>query len=246
MATVAEVVSDLGHGPIAVLLHGVGFGPETLDTVAATVAEQARAVVVRRPAPATGSSLRHQAAAVAAAVEHHTGGEGYVVAGVSGGATLAVALAAATDAPLLGVVAHEPLVGRHAPALWDAVHAAHDALARGDATPDDWFRGLIGPAAWGVLDPASRDAALAGHPDLLAEITPFVSWDPTADQLGTARRCPLVTSVGSDSGPARHEAAAALATLAGARVVDLAGGHLVQFDDPGTFAGLIARSLEAP
>ena len=158
MATVAEVVSDLGHGPIAVLLHGVGFGPETLDAVAATVAEEARAVVVRRPAPATGAGLRHQAAAVAAAVDRHTGGEGYVVAGVSGGATLAVALAATTDAPLLGVVAHEPLVGRHAPALWDAVHAAHDALARGDATPDDWFRGLIGPAAWSALDPAWRDA----------------------------------------------------------------------------------------
>ena len=29
-------------------------------------------------------------------------------------------------------------------------------------------------------------------------------------------------------------------------VVDLAGGHLVQFDDPGTFAGLIIRCLEIP
>ena len=77
MATVAEVVSDLGHGPVVVLLHGVGVGPETLATVGGLSPTGPRAVVVRRPAAGDrGGPAPTRPRRWPTAVDRHTGGEG--------------------------------------------------------------------------------------------------------------------------------------------------------------------------
>lgn len=209
-----------------VLLHGVGFGPETLAEVAAAVPG---ARVVER----ASGSLSTQMAAVAAVAGDGDDGP-WVAAGVSGGATLALALALAGAPGLERVVVHEPLVGRHAPSLWAAVQAG-----RADVhSPERWFSRLIGgSAAWDALPSSVRDAAVARHADLAAEIEPFVTWDPPT----LTSPVPVHTTVGDRSGPARHEAAAALAA-AGATVEVLDDcGHLAQLDNPEAFAEAILR-----
>lgn len=209
------------------LLHGVGFGPETMTDVADLVPG---ARVVERPSTA---SLASQVDAVVALASNGAGGDPWVAAGVSGGATLALALALAAPPGLQRVVAHEPLVGRHAPALWAAVQAG-----RADVQfPEQWFSGLIGSSDWAALPPDVRAAAVARHPDLRAEITPFVTWDPPS----LAASVPIRTTVGDRSGPARHEAAAVLAAV-GAEVEVLDDcGHLAQLDNPKAFAEAILR-----
>lgn len=242
----AGVLDDLGTGTVVVLLHGIGFGPATLAPVASALARDARVLVVRRPAPLPGAALAHQAAATGAVVADHLGGLPYVVAGISGGATLALALAA-TDAPLLGVVAHEPLVGAAAPDLSRVVRASHAALAAGAVDPAAWFAGLVGASTWEGLGVDQRSTALAAHDDLVAEIRPFVDWEPTADEVAALRRVRVVTTVGERSGSARHRAADALRGLVGAAVEVLPGtGHLVQLEAPAAFADAVARLLAVP
>lgn len=219
-----------------VLLHGVGFGPGTMTAVTAAVPGS---VVVPRP-PVRGDLWSH-AEDVASVIASSVGGDRpYVVAGVSGGATLALALAVVTGGAVAGVVAHEPLLGAHAPALWSAVTTGHRRLAAGALDPAGWYAGLVGADAWAMLDADVRAAVLHRHPDLLAEITPFVTWDPSLDQLGPLASVPIRTTVGHRSPAARHEAATALADLTGATVEVLPGcGHLAQLDAPRAFAASI-------
>lgn len=239
----AEVIDDLGTGPVVVLLHGVGFGPGTLAPVASALAGRARVLVVRRPVPAPGAALEHQAADTGAVVTDYLGGEPHVVAGVSGGATLALALAA-TGAPLLGIVAHEPLLGAAAPALAALIRASHAALAAGDIDPAAWYAGLVGERTWRSLDEGDRTATLGAHDDLVAETKPFVEWDPSNDDITALRSIPITSTVGKRSRIARWRAAADLHRLVGASVEVLPGtGHLVQFEAPNAFADAVGRSL---
>lgn len=243
-AGVAEVLADLGDGPPVVLLHGVGFGPASLAPVASVVAESARVLVVQRPVLVPGAPLEAQAAAVLVAVAERLGPQPFAVAGVSGGATLALALAMEPSAPVTAVIAHEPLLGRHAGALWEAVADAHRRLAAGELTEAAWFEGLVGARSWAGLDASVRAGALARHPDLAAEVAPFATWDPSAESLAGLRGRPVLTSVGAVSGPAREAAAEAVRERTGARVAVLDGaGHLVQFDAPGAFAALVTQTL---
>lgn len=241
----AEVVADLGAGPAVVLLHGVGFGPSTLAPVASALAGRARVLVVRRPPTAPGAALRDQASVTAATVADHLGSKPYLVAGVSGGATLALALAGG-GAPVSGVVAHEPLLGSFAPELAGAVRASHAALAEGTMQPAEWFAGLVGVGAWQRLTGERRAEAIVAHADLLAEITPFVEWEPDDAEVAALRRHRILTTVGERSGRARLRAAAAAHRRLGAAVDVLPGaGHLVQFEAPAAFAESIGRLLGA-
>jgi pimeloyl-ACP methyl ester carboxylesterase len=222
-----------------VLLHGVGFGPATLAPVATVLAGEARVVVVRRPAARPGATLEDQAAEVARLLDQHIPAGDVVVAGVSGGATLALALAlGAFGDRIRSLVVHEPLLGSHAPTLHAAVVASRAALAAGTTTPAEWFRSLAGGP--------HRALAGADPHDLLAEVTPFVAWDPAATDLAALGSRHLATTVGTTSGAPRREAAAALAATAGAEIAFVRGGHLVQFDDPEGFAAHVLRAVAEP
>jgi pimeloyl-ACP methyl ester carboxylesterase len=199
--------------------------------------------VVRRPEPGPGTALAHQVAAVRGALEPLLGGAPHVVVGVSGGATLALALAAASPS-VLGVVAHEPLLGSAAPDLAGRVRASRDALAAGELDTPGWFAGLVGARSWWALTDRQRVDAATAHRDLLAEITPFVDWEPSEGEVRALRRVAVRTTVGERRGPARLRAAAGAHRLLGAALDVVPGaGHLVQFDAPAAFASSVQRVL---
>lgn len=104
----AEVALDLGRGAAVALLHGVGVDASSLEEVAEHLSTTHRVIIIRRPA---GRSLDEQAAAVIASLAEVAPGP-VTLAGVSGGATLALAAAISWPADVRSVVAHEPLLGR--------------------------------------------------------------------------------------------------------------------------------------
>lgn len=230
----AEVVLDLGAGPPVVLLHGVGLGPRSFDQVATRLAARHRAIVLRRP-DAADRSVERAAQDVLDAVRSVDAAGTATLVGVSGGATLALAAAMAEPSMLARVVAHEPLLGPLAPALDRRVQEGAARLVRGADDEDGWLRGLVGEHTWAAVVASDDRTAVS-----TAEVRAFAAWTPAADQLEALRAVALVTTVGAGSGAHRHEAAAALARLSGARVVVLAdAGHLPQVEQPDLFAAAI-------
>lgn len=223
---------DAGTGPVVVLLHGVGVGPDSFDTVVEQLVSRHRVVVLRRPRAA---AVAEQAAAVVAAIRSLDSGP-VTLTGVSGGATVSLAAAMASPAVVGAVVAHEPLLGAHAQALHGRITAVARALATGDITSREWFRSLVGPRTWARLPPELDGADVGAE-----EVAPFAAWSPEPAALDSLRRLNLTTTVGEWSGPARHEAARVLAERAGAEVIVLPGsGHLPQLEDPCAFAQVVA------
>lgn len=239
---IASPVLDLGTGPAIVLLHGVGTGPGTFHRMARDLAVDHRVVVVERPwDPERPPSLPDQAAAVAATVEA-LDLDGCVVAGVSGGATLALTLAIHHPERLGGLVLHEPLVGAHVPALQERFAAAARRAATGDEATVAVVRGVMGERTWlrsseqlraSIADTAARSRA---------EIAVFAGFDPAAEDLVGLRPLPVLTTVGARSDDDRRAAAARLAELAGAAVATVIRcGNAAQLDAPEVFAGLVRR-----
>ena len=146
-----------------------------------------------------------------------------LVVGVSGGATLGLALAA--ERPLAGAVLHEPAVGSLVPGLLDHVVAGYAA----GGVPG-FGAALYGPS-W---DPtmAPPDPAAVGR-----DLAMFRRFEPSPLHPGHGR---VVVTVGALSPPARHEAAWALHDLLGVEVRVLPStGHFVQHDNPQALADAI-------
>lgn len=221
-----------------VLVHGVGFGPGSLAPIARALRDRGTRVLVaeRRGygsraglAPAESVELMVQdvvAAMDAAGVDRAT------VAGMSGGATVALAMAIARPDRLLRAVAHEPAVGALVPDLGRLVRRA---LADGGGA--GLARALAGPATWAALDTPARDAVLA-RADLIERDAPaFLAFDPQPDRTVGER---LVCTVGALSPPLRQRVAAALAECTGAPVLTVPDcAHLPQYDAPIVFADTI-------
>lgn len=246
----ATVHLDRGMGPGVVLLHGVGAGPATFATVADDLALDHRVLVVERPVGGGGEggarSLDEQADQVALLLtgERATGG---ALVGVSGGATLALALAIRHPEVADRLVVHEPLLGHHAPVLHQRFAAAASRAAAGDEATLAVVEAVMGPATWAALDPVTRAAARADVARWRAEIPQFASFDPTQEELRALVDRPLLCTVGAESGPERHAAAAVLARLSGAEVVVVPGsGNAVQLDAPHAFAQLVRTWLAQP
>jgi pimeloyl-ACP methyl ester carboxylesterase len=153
---------------------------------------------------------------------------GAFVVGISGGATLGLALASSST-QLLGALVHEPAVGSLAPGLLDPIVAAY--AAGGTA---GFGAALYGPG-W-TLDMAPDDAPLT------PELAMFRAYEPAVPAPGQG---PVIATVGDRSLPIRHASVAALSAKYGyqTRVV-VGSGHFAPFDAPKAFAALIAKSIE--
>jgi pimeloyl-ACP methyl ester carboxylesterase len=159
--------------------------------------------------------------------------EGAIVAGVSGGATLGLALAARGGLGMTGALLHEPAVGSLLPGLLDPMvraYAAGGVHAFG-AT-------LYGPA-WS-LEEAPADPDAVGR-----DLAMFRAFEPAAPAPG---RGPVMLTVGALSPPVRHESVRLLSEVFTLRVATIPGtAHAVHLENPAAFAAEIrALALRAP
>jgi pimeloyl-ACP methyl ester carboxylesterase len=209
--------------PRIVLVHGIATTASVWDRVVDALAVRGIRDVVAVQRPCTGS-LSEEIEALAPLTEDA------LVVGQSGGATLALALAA-SDHSLAGVVAHEPAVGSLVPGLLAPVAAAfaeRGVVGLGST--------LYGPS-WSI-DMAGRDlAAIPG------ELAMFRAFEPARAH---ANQRPVLVTVGAASPAIRHTAAAALHTRLGYEVVPLEGAtHFAAWDAPVPFAAVIAAHLDS-
>jgi pimeloyl-ACP methyl ester carboxylesterase len=174
--------------------------------------------------------------------------------GVSGGATLALALAIRrARAGVAGprVVAHEPLVGALAPSLAARVRESYAATLQRDPTQaSHYVAELVGPATWARLDDDARARVAADAWTIATEVPGFLAFEPALSDLACLPDRGLVTSVGARSPELRREAVEVLRTAADAETWVIEGaGHLPQVDAPECFAAaltVLTASAAAP
>ena len=242
----------IGHGPRVVLVHGVGIGPWSFAALARDLAADHEVVVAHRRGYgasahlAPGASLAQQVDDLA----ELAGGPAAFV-GVSGGATLVLALALAAPDLARAAVVHEPVVGSLAPGLLAELRSAADELASssGEAGALAFVRDLVGPQVWAglvpeqVVDVASRAVVVR------AEVPQFLAFSPDPAQLRGLAGGARLYSVGALSRSSRHQAAAAVAAYTGAPPTVLPGaGHLAQVEAPAALARAlrVAERLSVP
>jgi pimeloyl-ACP methyl ester carboxylesterase len=214
-------VRDLGVLPVRrlALIHGAATTSGVWRHVVPLLAEGGPLAVAVPDRPCTGdlaaevSALRPSCA-------------GAVLAGVSGGATLGLALAAA-GVPAAAVL-HEPAVGSLLPGLLDQVRAAY---AEGGVPA--FGRALYG-SAWTVAEAPADPGAVA------RDLAMFTSFEPAAPAPEVGR---VLITVGERSPAIRHESAARLADKFGLSVEVIAdAGHAVHLTHPAAFAAVVRRA----
>lgn len=243
-----SVPLDRGQGPVVVLLHGVGVGPESFAALAELLEDRHRVVALPRPVGPDGTalSLADQADQLARLLPE-VGAAGARLVGVSGGATLGLCLAIRHPEAVGGLVLHEPLVGSLAPGLHARFQGAAARAALGDAEAMAVVRAVMGEPTWAALEPSARRAAEAQAPRWRGEIAAFAAFDPTADQVATLGTRPVLVTLGERSGPERRTAADVLVRLARARLAVVAdAGNAAQLDAPAALAALIATPQTVP
>jgi pimeloyl-ACP methyl ester carboxylesterase len=199
------------------LVHGAATTGRVWRHVVPLLAPRAALAVPDRPC--TGDLAAETAALRPACA-------GAVVAGVSGGATLGLALAAA-GVPAAAVL-HEPAVGSLLPGLLDRVRAAY--AAGGVAA---FGAALYGPG-WTVAEAPADPGAVA------RDLAMFTSFEPGAPDPAVGR---VLITVGERSPRARHESVARLADKFGFPVeVIPEAGHAVHLTHPAAFAEIVNRT----
>ena len=246
--------SDVGEGPVVVLVHGVGIGSWAFADVAAALAADHRVLVPDRrgygpvaAVPVT-ATLRAQVGDLLGVLADRGVAEATWV-GVSGGATLVLALAMTAPEVVRAAVVHEPAFGPLAPDLHAVLAAAASRLAASPAGAEgvlDFMAGLIGEEQLAAL-PASAREAIGRRSDVIrAEVPTFVDFAPSAADLAGLADVALTATVGSASPHWRRLAAAALGARAGARVEVVEGArHLPQLEVPAAFEKVI-RAAAGP
>lgn len=154
---------------------------------------------------------------------------GSVVVGVSGGATLGLALACASS-HLAGAVLHEPAVGSLAPGLLDHVVAG-------------WTSGGVPGFGSALYGPSWEPTMAPPDPSAVSrDLAMFRRFEPAPLVEGNGR---VVVTVGALSPPQRHTAAAALHDRLGVEVEVLPdSGHFVQHDNPAALAAAVRSVLD--
>jgi pimeloyl-ACP methyl ester carboxylesterase len=204
--------------PRLVLVHGAATTSRMWDRVLPILAARPGFAVTALERPRTGD-LDREVAALAPLVE------GAWLVGVSGGATLGLAVASA-GVPLAGAMLHEPAVGSLEPGLLVPVAAAF---------AEDGTAGL-GRALYG----ASWDLRMAGavrDADTAAELAMFRSFEPAPLPSSAGR---VVVTVGGRSPGIRHRSVTALAVAVGCEVeVIHQASHFAPHDSPAAFAAAV-------
>jgi len=254
--------TDAGDGPAVVLVHGVGIGAWAFAEVAAALVRDHRVLVphrrgygpddgrgpgggVRAPESVTVGEQVDDLLALLAAREVREA----TFVGVSGGATLVLALAMTAPTVVGVAVVHEPALGPLAPDLHAVLLAAAARLAAAGHGPDgvrDFMAGLVGEDRMSALPPAGLKEILRRWEVVRLEVPAFVAFAPSAADLTRLSAVNLVTSVGARSPAFRQLAAGVLLDQAGARVDVLDGvRHLPQLEAPEAFEKLIRGVVQA-
>ncbi len=235
-----------GQGPPVVLVHGVGIGPWSYAGLARRLAVDHEVVVVHRRGYGRSAGLALPASLggqVDDLADLGVGPAAFV--GVSGGATLVLALAMSHPELVTAAVVHEPVVGALAPELHAQLSAAAARLAasEGEAGVLEFVRALIGPSMWQQLHPSQVAAAASCPAVVRAEVPQFLRFEPDPVQLRALGGVALVSSVGEASPASRHAAAAAVAAHTGRAPSVLPGaGHLAQLECPSALAALLRHA----
>lgn len=203
-----------------VLIHGAATTSEVWQGVSRSLAALHPDVQVVAPQRAYSGDLTTEVAALAPVCAET------VVVGVSGGATLGLALLAA-GVPVAGAVLHEPAVGSLVPGLLAPVAAAY---ASGGVAA---FGAALYGAAWSAsMAPADPDA-------VRRDLGMFRSFEPG---LLPALPGGVMTTVGAHSPAVRHEAAHALRSHCGLPFQIIDGcGHAAHLERPEALAALAGR-----
>lgn len=228
-----------GAVPVA-LVHGAGFGPSTFAQVRRELRRAGPVVMVQRRGYGTRSAL-----APPPRVEDHVddlvavldaaGIERAVVAGCSGGATVALAAALTFPDRVVAAVCHEPAVGSLGPELMALI--ARSVQTGGLAL----LQALAGPATWSRLTDGERTEVEAYAPIVADDARAYLAWEPPLDRAAEA--APIICTVGQHSSPMRYSIARVVEERIGAQVVVVADcGHLVQLDAPSAFAAIISAA----
>ena len=222
--------------PTVVFVHGVGLAPSVFEATARALPRRSQFHTRRgydgTPLPPTFAGQ------VDALIDACDDAGSCVLVGVSGGATLALAVAVAAPDSLVGAVTHEPLVGALEPELDATVRGAARRLALDPAEAPGFLLSLYGADAWSWLPPAAR-AWTDGHLDVVAgDVAQFATFAPTCAELESIR-CAHLTTVGARSAPSRHRVASMLEAAGAQRRVFAGAGHLVAAEQPELFAETI-------
>jgi pimeloyl-ACP methyl ester carboxylesterase len=202
--------------PALLLIHGAGVTRAVWDPLLPFLS----GIELRVPERPRTGDMRAETAWLAEYAAH------CFVVGMSGGATLGLALAE-TDVPLAGALLHEPAVGSLAPGLLAPIAAAY---ASGGVP--GFGTALYGPS-W------RRDMSIDTQESLGAELTMFRAFEPGPPSTSQG---PITISVGEHSPDARHDSVAALAARFGYPTLTIRGArHFVAVDSPAEFAAAIIK-----
>jgi pimeloyl-ACP methyl ester carboxylesterase len=197
------------------LIHGVAVTAAVWDPLLPLLSDYELRVPER---PRTGSLASEVAALTEAA-------EGAFIVGMSGGATLGLALA--STVPIVGALLHEPAVGSLAPGLLAPLAAAY---AHGGVAA--FGTALYGPH-WSPATAAGTEHTVS------AELAMFSAFEPGEPIIDLSR---ITISVGAQSPAIRHESVDALATTFGYQRVTIGGAsHFVTAQAPTEFVAVIKQ-----
>ncbi|UED87471.1 alpha/beta fold hydrolase [Streptomyces profundus] len=208
--------------PRLVLIHGAATTSRVWDAVLRRLAGSGHEVV--RPDRPCSGDLDTEVAALGELCADA------VVAGVSGGATLGLELAA-RGVPLRAAVLHEPAAGSLAPGLLAQV--AEGLAADGVA---GFGRALYGPAWTEAQAPAEVGV-------VEREFAMFGAFEPAPPAAGCG---PVLLTTGADSPPSRHASVRALGRHCGVPWATLPGAaHAAHLEAAATFADVVLAHAEA-
>jgi pimeloyl-ACP methyl ester carboxylesterase len=225
-----------------IFVHGVGLAPSLFEATAHSLTRRSR---VHTRAGYDGTPLPASFAEQVDALIGACDADGpCVLVGVSGGATLALAVAVAAPQSVVAAVTHEPLVGPLEPELDALVQGAAERLALDPSHAPDFLRSLYGADVWALLPSAARTWTADRLDVVAADVAQFAGFAPSPSDLESVR-CPHLTTVGETSAPSRHRVASMLEGCGAERRVIAGAGHLVVAEQPRCFAETIDEFVTA-